>query len=866
MSKGFSLHIGVNHTDSAHYGGLSSLGAAVNDAIFWNEFASGLGYRTKSLHDDEARTENVLAQLQQYASVMQAEDIFLLTYSGHGGQLPNLKPDHVDKEKMDQTWCLYNRQLLDDEIYEALKAFPEGCRILIISDSCHSGTVARAAEIDLSDLLVKGMDLANASRGFRSRQVPDEVEFEILARHYDEIYEPLQKRFENTPKVKGVQAAVKLLAACQDHQVTYDGDHLGLFTESLKDLITQSSASYTAQQLVDEVRRKYSFPRPNFFEYGSIIPSFDVSFPFSIEIPNAGITAGYREPVLHPGNMPRSTEDAFTTPDIDRGAQLTITINGQVNETLAGGAEVDVLEERSTDGGKELLVELPAIPFTQGWRAAHAMQVKLDALGIDAKVEPVLSFNPNDQFLQSRAADENNQDYMPEWPPSDANPPVKIGWHLDDQHSQLAKAAATVAANPAARVKIGHLDTGYIEGHPALPEKLDKYNGRSFVNKEPVNPAVDKPQSGMDGHGLGTVCLLAGGKVTKEQTFGDYEGYIGGAYMADVLPLRISESVIIFNSRNFCDALDYAVAQGCEVVSMSMAGKPDKAMARAINRAYEAGLVIVTAASNCWYKGPMRALPKCVLFPAAFERVIAATGAMYNYKPYDQDFLLSARMDFTKYMQGCWGPESRMSRALAAYTPNTPWASKKVPFLRSGGGTSSATPQVAAGAALYIAHHRAEMEALGYYQPGRQWMKVEAVRHALFSSAAKAEAFPDFRKYYGNGILRAYNALQVPVATEDMIEKAPDAESGIGGIFEIVGSFFKNRKLFRSDSPRPSEEALAAELLHLMQTDPAFYDDFAGLDLGDKDAVAALVEGSSFIEKVLQSAYASEFLKEAITA
>ncbi len=245
---------------------------------------------------------------------------------------------------------------------------------------------------------------------------------------------------------------------------------------------------------------------------------------------------------------------------------------------------------------------------------------------------------------------------------------------LDDSHSQLAKATAEVRATPGAHVRIAHLDTGYLPGHPALPELLDYQRQRSFVSKEDPALAQDKPESGQDGHGLGTMVLMAGGKVKKEQTFGEYEGYVGGAPVATVIPCRISESVVIMNDRTFAEAIDYAIAGGCEVVSMSMAGKPSQRMAKAVNRAYEAGIVVVSAASNCWYKGTGALLPKCVLFPAAFERVIAATGAMYDHKPYDVDFLRegSERAISTQYMQGSWGPASRMTRALAAYTPNTP--------------------------------------------------------------------------------------------------------------------------------------------------------------------------------------------------
>ena len=86
-------------------------------------------------------------------------------------------------------------------------------------------------------------------------------------------------------------------------------------------------------------------------------------------------------------------------------------------------------------------------------------------------------------------------------------------------------------------------------------------------------------------------------------------------------------------------------------------------------------------------------------------------------------------------MQGSYGPESKMQTALGAYTPNVPWAAiecgKSVDM--DGAGTSAATPQIAAAAALWLAEHR---QALAQYQ--EPWMRVEAVRRALFTSRRRA--------------------------------------------------------------------------------------------------------------------------------
>ena len=78
-----------------------------------------------------------------------------------------------------------------------------------------------------------------------------------------------------------------------------------------------------------------------------------------------------------------------------------------------------------------------------------------------------------------------------------------------------------------------------------------------------------------------------------------------------------------------------------------------------------------------------------------------------------------------------------MATAIAAYTPNVPWARFGEPDVVDfdGAGTSAATPQVAGAAALWIQKHRAAYDA---YPEG--WMRVEAVRKALFDSAAADNA------------------------------------------------------------------------------------------------------------------------------
>jgi len=184
------------------------------------------------------------------------------------------------------------------------------------------------------------------------------------------------------------------------------------------------------------------------------------------------------------------------------------------------------------------------------------------------------------------------------------------------------------------------------------------------------------------------------------------------------------------------------VSSKCDVVSISMGGIPSRAWATAVNRAYEAGVAIFAAAGNRFGPSP----PTSIVYPARFGRVVAVCGVTADGSPY-------YRSGFHRHMQGCFGPASKMPTALAAPTPNTPWAvmgcNGRVGF---GGGTSSATPQAAAAAALWL--QSAVIPAA--IEP---WRRVEAVRRALFSTARKD--LPNSEQYFGQGVLRARAALDV---------------------------------------------------------------------------------------------------------
>jgi hypothetical protein len=302
---------------------------------------------------------------------------------------------------------------------------------------------------------------------------------------------------------------------------------------------------------------------------------------------------------------------------------------------------------------------------------------------------------------------------------------------------------------------------------------------------------------------------------------------------------------------------------------MSMAGLPSKTMADAVNKAYEAGIVIVSAAGNSFVKGVQSILPKTTLYPARYDRVISAVGAAFDHKPYLFDIHNPGSRGLGgEFMQMNFGPDAALATTLAAYTPNLSWFDCKEDegpagvryFVKSGGGTSSATPQIAAAAALYIQHYRKQLDEIA---GDEKWKKVELVKAALFSSAFK----PDIYKgYYGNGILRAKNALAKAPSSFPVPSRKAQAAQGEGNIFKRLFRLFSGRSAFDNsaqDLNAKLQDMMGMELIQLLHRDQKLhgYLDQINFDGGD-NALHGVTDIESLVKDIQNSSKASLFLKQ----
>ena len=140
-----SLHIGVNRVNPAMYGGWSgALNGCEADCDTMVAIATAEGFTTRVRKTAQATAQAVLADIDDAAARLRAGDTFMITYAGHGGQVPNADAGtDPEADGQDETLVLYDRMLIDDELWLAWSRFASGVNIILIPDSCHSGTVAR---------------------------------------------------------------------------------------------------------------------------------------------------------------------------------------------------------------------------------------------------------------------------------------------------------------------------------------------------------------------------------------------------------------------------------------------------------------------------------------------------------------------------------------------------------------------------------------------------------------------------------------------------------------------------------------------------------------------------------------------------
>lgn len=280
MPQGISIHVGLNEVDPNHYQGWNGkLVACEFDADDMEQLAAENSFQTHKLLTKDATAEALTSTIEEAGGKLQAGDMLLLTYSGHGGQVPDANSDEEDR--MDETWVLYDRQVVDDELYALWASFEPGTRIAIFSDSCHSGTVAReAVEAVGVDRVARSVNGGGNGQP-RVKGMPDEYVRSVYEAN-KKLYDDIQKSHPSFDK-SNIDASVILTSGCQDNQTSLDGDKNGLFTQTLLQIWNDGKFHGGYRTFRKRIAQKMPpWQSPNFFVVGKPNAKFASQHPFTV--------------------------------------------------------------------------------------------------------------------------------------------------------------------------------------------------------------------------------------------------------------------------------------------------------------------------------------------------------------------------------------------------------------------------------------------------------------------------------------------------------------------------------------------------------------------------------------------------------
>ena len=181
----------------------SDLAGCVNDALDWDAALRKRGYVTTMLLNEAATKGNIVNALKTAVAASKRYDRLVFTFSGHGTYVPDRDGDEADHR--DEALVCHDARsgglLVDDQLQQIFGQTVDGVRQVILSDSCHSGTVSRFAGAVPLDARPRFLQPAAFLEG------------EELA---------AAERVADAPATSKSRLGAVLISGCTDQQFSYD--------------------------------------------------------------------------------------------------------------------------------------------------------------------------------------------------------------------------------------------------------------------------------------------------------------------------------------------------------------------------------------------------------------------------------------------------------------------------------------------------------------------------------------------------------------------------------------------------------------------------------------------------------------------
>lgn len=302
------------------------------------------------------------------------------------------------------------------------------------------------------------------------------------------------------------------------------------------------------------------------------------------------------------------------------------------------------------------------ISIAKTWNAVHALLRH----PLVADSEPAVGYDiqPSPPAVAKHSGGGGGDTHLPGSDPRE--------WSTQAVGADIARTQFGVAG---AGVRVAHPDTGYTL-HPQIAgPRLRIADGYDFVDDvpDPRDPLTGK----FPGHGTATGSVIFSGAAPA---------LYGIAPGAELVPMRVSGSVIHFNFSNLIQALYRARDRGCDVVSMSLGGPwAGRSLSRAVDQLVAEGLILFAAAGNH---------TKMVMFPALLDNVIAVAASNADSRPWSGS-ASGAAVDITAPGESVWRAYTFKKKGAVHFDT------------QRSSGTSYATAATAGVCALWLQRHGA---------------------------------------------------------------------------------------------------------------------------------------------------------------
>ena len=265
MPRGTSIHIGVNQPATEE----QPLSLSEDNAWMMAGLAHQAGYAASHLLRGGAATVGAVRDiLSAAARALEPRQTLLVTFSGHGSRVPDANGD--ERDKWDETWCLHDADLVDDQLTEIWRLAAAGSRVLVVSESCFGGGVGRY-----------GDDVA-------ASPPPERPVYRSagVIRGVPQYAQPASSCISREPADDdGIRACVLVMAAAGEGQKAREGLYLRHLLELWDGGGFRDSFCALHSRLCERVRHDNSAQEPQILMLGTADPDFPLERAFHLDRP-----------------------------------------------------------------------------------------------------------------------------------------------------------------------------------------------------------------------------------------------------------------------------------------------------------------------------------------------------------------------------------------------------------------------------------------------------------------------------------------------------------------------------------------------------------------------------------------------------